>query len=373
MAVNFVKFERGTSTVYNRRKNNHSLDENTLYFIYDKSQPENGGLLYLGYTLIGGTGANSNISVLNDLSDVDLTVVNELAGGMLLRYSSVHQKWEPVSISQALSDANIDFSGSAGVGVYSGTLQENEEISDALTRLVAAPNEGDLAIIEGQPYVYDGSSWIPLTNSILEDRVSSLESDVTNIQSELESIDGRIDSLEEAIANVDHLSYVVLDDGETTSDIDLSADGANNKVYLVPNPEADINSGNKYDEFMIVNGQLEKLGSWGVDLSNYVTFNDLSSALNNYITSSDLSSTLNDYVTSSDLSSTLNDYVTSSDLQTEIEDLANIYVTQTEFENTVGDLESLAAKLEKENFSIASGLDELYDMLTWSDIEDPGE
>ena len=51
---NFVKFQRGSQTAYN---NLATKDLDTLYFIYDSSNPSAGGLLYLGETLIGGTGS----------------------------------------------------------------------------------------------------------------------------------------------------------------------------------------------------------------------------------------------------------------------------------------------------------------------------
>ena len=355
MAVNFVKFERGTAAVYNRRKTAHNLDENTLYFIYDKANPEAGGLLYLGYTLIGGTGPNSNITELNDLDDVDLSVVQSLAGGMLLRYSSIHSKWEPVSISQALTDAGIDFSTSDGsnTNVYTGTLLEEETIVQALDRIANEKNEGDIAIVGGQPYVYDGSQWVSLTNSVLEDRVSDLENDIVTLQNQLQAIDGQI-------ATMNHLSYEVLGINQTTADIDITAEDADKKVYLVPNADAELGSNNNYDEYMVVNGELEKLGSWGVDLSNYVT-------------TSQLNTTVANLVTNSQLNTTLGDYVTSTQMETAIGELSDLYVTKTEFNTTVGDLASLASKLEKENFSIAGGLDELYDRLTWSDIQDENE
>ena len=38
---------------------------------------------------------------------------------------------------------------------------------------------------------------------------------------------------------------------------------------MVLNPDSD-NENDKYDEYLYVNGSLEKVGSWAVDLSQYV-------------------------------------------------------------------------------------------------------
>jgi hypothetical protein len=40
----------------------------------------------------------------------------------------------------------------------------------------------------------------------------------------------------------------------------------------VPKSETDTN--NDYDEYFVVEGSLEKIGNWEVDLSNYIQTND---------------------------------------------------------------------------------------------------
>jgi len=72
MALNYVKFQRGTQENYNKLKmSDKGIDKNTLYFIYNKDSPETGGLLYLGDVLIGGSGS-INVTAFGDLTDVDL-------------------------------------------------------------------------------------------------------------------------------------------------------------------------------------------------------------------------------------------------------------------------------------------------------------
>lgn len=74
-----------------------------------------------------------------------------------------------------------------------------------------------------------------------------------------------------AIANVDHLSRVIID---SIDDIDVDADDADLFIYMVPTGlqyEDD-----KYDEYVVINGAVEKVGSWEVDLSNYATKNEVS-------------------------------------------------------------------------------------------------
>ena len=62
--------------------------------------------------------------------------------------------------------------------------------------------------------------------------------------------------ISEAVAAANHLSYKTV---ETIGDIDLTE---TQYIYLVKNGEV-------YDEYMIVNGKLEKVGDWNTDLSDY--------------------------------------------------------------------------------------------------------
>jgi len=68
------------------------------------------------------------------------------------------------------------------------------------------------------------------------------------------------------IAKVDHLKRKIVDD---LDDIDLSAADATQYIYMVPTGlQAD---DDKYDEYIIIDGKLEKVGSWEVDLAPYAT------------------------------------------------------------------------------------------------------
>lgn len=84
-----------------------------------------------------------------------------------------------------------------------------------------------------------------------------------------------------AIAGVDHLQRKIV---ASLDEIDLSATDASQFIYLVPNtiePAAGeetaqgestetVADGNAYEEYMVINGALERMGDWKVDLSDYV-------------------------------------------------------------------------------------------------------
>lgn len=78
-----------------------------------------------------------------------------------------------------------------------------------------------------------------------------------------------------AVADVDHLKRKIVD---SLSDIDVDAIDAHLYIYMVPTGlqlEDD-----KYDEYIVINGAVEKVGSWEVDLSNYATKAELDGKVN---------------------------------------------------------------------------------------------
>lgn len=67
-----------------------------------------------------------------------------------------------------------------------------------------------------------------------------------------------------AVAGADHMKRKTVN---AVADIDLAAADASQYIYMVKN--ANNESGNLYDEYMVLDGALEKVGDWEVDLSEY--------------------------------------------------------------------------------------------------------
>ena len=70
MAINYVRFQRGTLAAYQALLEKGSIDENTLYFIYDEN--DSTGSLYMGEKIISGGDTNYIFSTLDELSDVNV-------------------------------------------------------------------------------------------------------------------------------------------------------------------------------------------------------------------------------------------------------------------------------------------------------------
>ena len=72
MAVNYVKFQRGSQEAYDALKTAGKLDSNTLYFIY-KNEADAVGALYMGNRIISGGDITIASATLDDLADVVVT------------------------------------------------------------------------------------------------------------------------------------------------------------------------------------------------------------------------------------------------------------------------------------------------------------
>lgn len=260
----FVKFSRGLISDYNRLSR---IDPDTLYLVYESANSET-GFLYLGTKLISSVGVSS-VS-LSDLTDISMPA--ELEDGMLLQYVDTTHKWEARPIADVLSN----YEGSSG----SSSIPVVDNLNN-----IENPSENDIAIQGTELFIYDGNQWQPLTVSDLEDRVSELEEKVgveANTQSGqvATGLYKRIDNLRtelqnqisSEIINAQHLRYQVVNN---ISEINLSDETATkNTVFLIPKASEDARENDGYDEYLVTDGVLEKIGSWDADLTNYVQTTD---------------------------------------------------------------------------------------------------
>lgn len=343
MALNFVKFSRGTAQSYENLKRAKRLESDALYFIYDKNNPEDGGLLYLGEVLIGGTGL-AGATKLSELTDIDSAKIKNLSDGMILHYNGLSQVWEPIDLTDALENANISIGGGsvqAGIHVDSTTKTDSESLSGALAKVNQSPTEGDIVFVNNIPYIFNGTSWQKLVGTDLDDRVttlenkvSSIENNIVDLQDGLTAVDGKIAN---AISNANHLTYQIQDSLPVITDSNVG--NLSNSIILVRNSNESGN--NLYDEYMVINGSYEKMNTIGLPtLEGYVTTQDLNSAVENLNTSI-----------------------------TAVDNKFNDYVLKTTYNAEVGNLATLAAAVEKESTTIVDEIIELNERLQWTELD----
>lgn len=162
--LNYVRFQRGTTDAYKALKNAGTLDNNTLYFIYDEGN-ENTGALYMGTRFISGGNSIAGAMNLNDLADV----IVEGAGTNSFLVKDSDGKWVARSLADviALITENIEI---APTQIFQVIADANEADSDAILRTVEGNllSAGDIVIVkrlivnnkyQHTAYVFDGENW----------------------------------------------------------------------------------------------------------------------------------------------------------------------------------------------------------------------
>lgn len=162
--LNYVRFQRGTTDAYKALKNAGTLDNNTLYFIYDEGN-ENTGALYMGTRFISGGNSIAGAMNLNDLADV----IVEGAGTNSFLVKDSDGKWVAKSLADIIDliAANME---AAPAQIFQIIADANEADSDAILRVVEGNllSAGDIVIVkrlivnnkyQHTAYVFDGENW----------------------------------------------------------------------------------------------------------------------------------------------------------------------------------------------------------------------
>lgn len=245
--ANYVKFMRGTPKAFSQLA---VKDLDTLYFIAEKDATS--GRLYLGDKELICDNHEASVAFLRDLLDVNLPEnIGELIDGQVLTYDVASESWVARTPSAV---AEVKFDNNQFVTNAKGELSlvnfENAPSGAQLTKSA----DGSLIWVLPDAETVEGLSELV---TVLREDVDNLTEKFNDYDTSAE-VDAKISS---AVAGISHLSYKIVN---STNEIDVSAADADKYIYLVKN-------GNSYDEYMVVNGQLERVGDWNVDLSDYAT------------------------------------------------------------------------------------------------------
>ena len=347
---NYVKFQRGTLLAYNRLS---QKDENTLYFVYESPNAATGSL-YLGDKLISNNVGGSGVNNLSELSDV---IVNGANTGDFLVLNS-EGKWTSISasdVAQTILEAGGNF-----VSIDENQFQfVNGDLSlkgysNATTGLV--PVKGST-----------GLDWVSLPPDLssdvgdLESALQAANTAIAAIQDDLQTVDSRIS---QAVADANHLTYEIVND--------LNAVTANNVIYLHSSSTSAVN--NIYEEYMLINGNLEVIGSTNIDLSQYATSASVASLDSQLSALQPVVENLST-ATSSLITDVAGLTTATAGLRTDLDALSaitNNFVLVSTFNAVVGDLTAVNSVYNNLNQddSIAETLEDIYERLTWQEISE---
>lgn len=93
------------------------------------------------------------------------------------------------------------------------------------------------------------------------------QGDIPTKVSELEN-DAKFQTEEQVAAAMAAAAHLKRKKVDSVDDIDPAAEGADQYIYMVLKSSG--KNGDKYDEYMVLDGEVERVGDWAVNLSGYV-------------------------------------------------------------------------------------------------------
>lgn len=336
---NYVKFMRGTPEAF---KNLVSKNKDTLYFVHKEDAIT--GQLYIGDILISDNIENDNSAIIAKLSDLEDVNIADVIDKQVLGYDANTGKWIPVTLEQAITIAPM-------IGATAD--------ADGAEGLVPAPKAGD----EGKFLRGDGI-WTEVliesseTITIIKEDVSNLKELLGTPASELEAATGIYQILDTKantsdianliaveVAKLDHLKRITVN---SIDDIDISAENAEEYIYMVPSNDSE--DKNAFEEYMVINGKLERLGTYSI---GSVGEENLINAINT-----------SEFVISTDGTKTLSLLEVPATKIVGLENNSTFTVLQTE----VGTLATELTQMNTRVASIEEAIAELQENSSWGSI-----
>lgn len=325
MALNstpyYVKFVRGTKAAYQNLVKNNAVSSDTLYFVYDNTSSQT-GVLYLGTKLIGGSDEES-VTELSKLLDVELS--GHTAGSILV-YNGV--KWVNSTLQEALlTDKSLtidELTGQLGIsGFKTATVGQVPQVN------------ADGAI-----------SWASVSNLT---EIQTINQNL-NLKANAADVFTKTETTEEiakAITNAAHLSRKIVPSKDA---INPGAADAEQYIYLVYREDA-VND-NSYDEYMVLDGKVEKVGDWKVDLSDYSTTQEIADT---YVTKTEFNTKVG--------SIEGNISTLTGKVETNTENIQALF----EYDAKVGNLDNLIFN-DVSYTTLVDQVNDLTNRLTWEEI-----
>lgn len=147
-----------------------------------------------------------------------------------------------------------------------------------------------------------------------------------------------------AVSAADHLKRKIVADYSAIETYINEHDDAEQYIFMVPTVYQYTQESNKYDEYIVLSSgegeskvyTIEPIGTWAVDLEDYVSETELANYLKSYYTSTKVDEILAAYATTAALETELKKYYTIEQLST----ILNGYYTESEIDALLGDIYS---------------------------------
>lgn len=199
-------------------------------------------------------------------TDTQYKLEQDSTDGHILKLSSKAKGAADWTVVATITTVDTVYDDTALAGRVTGleTLVGSTAVATQIANAISALN---LAT------TYATKTELQAVEDAIPTRVSDLEND-SKFQTEAE--------VAAAVAAADHLHRKKV---ESVDAIDVSAADADKYIYMVPKTGG--KNGDKYDEYMVIDGAVEPVGDWAVDLSGYVQKEDGKGLSTNDYTTSD--------------------------------------------------------------------------------------
>lgn len=316
---------RGTPEAYAKI----TPDVDTLYFISETDGTE--GVLYLGNKIIGGS---SSIDFNNFSIDAlkDVLITEGLTDKSFLMYQADLENWTNISFNELL---------------FVGATQNSSGISG----LVPPPALGQTNL-----FLRSDGKWIAMSDDELRAQVQTISGQVQSNQAAINALSSSVDTkIAAAIASLLTLKKI-----NSVDDIDVSATDASKYLYMVPN-------GDIYDEYVVINGQLEKIGDTSVSLDGYATETWVNEAIQGLVSADTFNATIGA------LSSQLEDLKTSdTSIGQELDSIkgliSSLQSKDIEITTNINSLDEQIKQLQSVDETFDSRLNAIEDSISWKEL-----
>lgn len=256
--IHYVKFIRSSAAAWaNLLLTPAKIDDDTLYFIYEASDTTK-GKLYLGQRLISGVEKGDSSSV--NISDIGGIYIDDetLGNKQILVYNETNDRWENTPLSDIIGEAVFVMTGASAA-------------ADGTAGLVPQPKTGQQV-----NFLRGDGTWAPINTPSFDSSVlipnDQNQITLTGIeQAAIGTIPVKTTSgIEWRQQSSEQLNRTIVT-MEQLNDLIANEEYDANTIYMVSKNDME-DSSDHYDEYLVINNQAERLGTFGiVNLSDYVT------------------------------------------------------------------------------------------------------
>lgn len=284
MAENLVKFVATTAAAFSGAATAGSLNSNTLYFVSDERRIYKGAVPYSG-------GIYKEVTALPDT--LDINVLYHVTSTGEVAYSNGTSKVTlvaPYSTSLGAGSTNAQLAtaksvvdyvdkkvSDLSVGNLSAQVEKNKtDIAGLTTSVNTLTGEGEGSVKKA---LSDAKSYTDTAKTTLEGEIDKKANSATTLAgygiADAYTKTQTDNKITEAVANAHHLKREIVKTLPAVSDANADT------IYMVPTSGSTDTAGSQssaYIEYMLINGGFERIGTSDVDLTNYATKDEVSTA-----------------------------------------------------------------------------------------------